>query len=260
MMKISTLRQELEVAQAAAREAGKIQASLFFKNNQVVRKTPKELVTKVDMQSQQIIEEILQQELSDCKIFTEEKIEQDQYPDDKKFWLVDPLDGTHNYIARLPFYGVSIALVEKNEFLLGVIYLPAFDKLFYAAKGEGAYCNGEKISVSSNNDLSKSMVAYDNQFYLHQQTLENYKKLIQNSFTTRILGSAVYDICLVAAGDIDARIWNKTKIVDIAAGVTILQEAGGAITNFQGAPVGLFPCDVIASNAQVSSQIINILN
>ncbi|SLM30894.1 putative Inositol-1-monophosphatase [Desulfamplus magnetovallimortis] len=254
----NSFKKELLTAQSAALAAGKIQTALFHKSNQVIRKSPKEFVTTVDMNAQKEIELILNHDFPAYSLFTEEKVVQGKYPENERFWIVDPLDGTHNYIARLPFYGVSIALMEKKQFLVGVIYLPAFDKLFHAVKGEGAYCNEKKISVSKNGDLSKSMVAYDNQFYLDQKIFDNYKKLIQNTFTTRILGSAVCDICLIASGDIDARIWNKTKLVDIAAGVTILQEAGGSITDFKGNPVSLFPSDVIASNGKVDRQLMNL--
>jgi myo-inositol-1(or 4)-monophosphatase len=146
-----------------------------------------------------------------------------------------------------------------DNFYIGVIYLPFFDSLFWAVDSHGAYCNEQKIKTSTNNDLSKSMVTYDNQFYLAEKTFQNYQRLVDKSFTTRIIGSAVYDICLVSQGTIDARIWNNTKICDVAAGVTIISEAGGRITDFDNNPVNTNTSDVIASNGNIHDELVTIL-
>lgn len=251
---------ELNIAKSAVREVGKIQLDLFFTKNHVIRKSVRELVSKADIESQKMLERILKKETPSYRVFTEERNIQKGYPSGELFWIVDPLDGTHNYIAGLPFYGVSIALADLNHFYVGVVYLPFFDSLYWAVKQHGAYCNGEIIKTSENNDFSKSMITYDNQFYLAPKSFESYQRLIERSFTTRIIGSAAYDLCLIAAGKIDARIWNNTKICDIAAGVTLITEAGGRITNFSGNPVNLSPCDAIASNGKVHDEIIAILN
>lgn len=258
-VKIKTFENELNIAKRAAKEAGKIQLELFANKNHTIRKSAKELVSKADIESQKIIESILKGELPGYQSYSEEKRIQEGYSTDKPFWIVDPLDGTHNYIAGLPFYGVSIALADIHDFYVGVIYLPAFDSLFWAVKNFGAYCNDEKIKCSQNHELSKSMITYDNNFYLNPDILKNYKKLIDKSFTTRITGSAAYDLCLVASGKIDARIWNSTKTCDVAAGVTIIREAGGRITDFNDAPLNLAVKDVIASNGKVHDEIIRII-
>lgn len=250
---------ELTAAKLAARGVGKFQLGSFSTKNHVIRKSSKELVSKMDIESQKIIESTLKKELPHYRVFTEEKNTQEEYPRGELFWIVDPLDGTHNYIAGLPFYGVSIALADLNHFYLGVIYLPVFDSLFWAVKKHGAYCNGRRVETSKNNDLSKSMVTYDNQFYLTPGSFTRYHRLIETSFTTRIIGSAAYDLCLIASGKIDARIWNNTKIYDIAAGATIIDEAGGRITDFKGNPLNLSASNVIASNGNVHEQIIVLL-
>ena len=259
-VKIKTFENELNIAKKAAKEAGRIQLELFANKNHTIRKSAKELVSKADIESQKIIESILKGELPGYQSYSEEKRIQEGYSTDKPFWIVDPLDGTHNYIAGLPFFGVSLALVDVNYFYLGVIYLPVFDTLFWALRKEGAYCNGKRIETSKNNDLSKSMITYDNQFYLNPRSLTLYERLIEKSFTTRIFGSAVYYICLVASGKIDARIWNSTKICDIAAGIPLINEARGRITDFQGKPVSLSCGNVIASNGFVHDEILTILN
>ena len=256
----SLFEKELSLAKSAAQEAGKIQLELFSNKNHVIRKSSKELVSRVDIESQKIIEGLLKKGFPQFKIFTEEKIAGGDYPSGELFWIVDPLDGTHNYIAGLPFYGISIALADLNCFYVGVIYLPFFDALFWAVRGQGAYCNGAKIEVSKNNEFSKSMVTYDNQFYLSPKSLKIYERLIENSFTTRITGSAVYDLCLIANGKIDARIWNNTKICDIAAGLVLVTEAGGRMTDFKSRAVNLSCGEVVASNSKVHDKVISILN
>jgi len=248
---------ELEIACKAIKAAGKIILDNFEAEFSVIRKDVKELTTKIDLESQTMISEILKSEFPDYGLISEETRE-------KEFsqglnWVIDPLDGTHNYIAGLFNFGVSIALVSNNEFLLGVIYLPYFDTLIYSVKGGKSYCNGEKIFVSNNNDLSKSVVTYDNQFHLSEKSFINYQKVIDNSFTTRILGSAVFDIALVAMGKIDARIWNNTKLVDIASGIPIIQGAGGRISDYDNNELNLDLKQVIASNSLVHNQLINIL-
>ncbi len=252
---------ELETAKLAAIESGKIQLELFSEKNHVIRKSPKELVSSADVRSEKVIETILKKEFLDFKIFTEEQRIQERYPTGEPFWIVDPLDGTHNFIAGLPFFGTSIAFADLNNFYIGVIYLPVFDLLLWAVDQQGAYCNGKRIGVSNNSDFSKSMVMYDNQFYLTQKSFMNYQALVENSFTTRIIGSAVYDIYLVASGKVDARVWNNTKICDIASGVTLISEAGGFITNFKGRHLSLSEHnDVIASNAKVHNQIMGLIS
>ena len=188
---------------------------------------------------------------------TEEK----KIPDSvhKLTWVIDPLDGTHNYIAGLPFSSVSVGLVDEKGFYLGAIYFPAEEKLFHAVKGQGAFCNGEPIQVSNNDRLDKAVVNYDNQFHLSEHSFANLQRIAQAAFTVRILGTATADLCLIASGIIDARIWNATKIVDIAAGSVILTEAGGKITNFEGDPINFNACSVVASNGLVHDQVLDVL-
>lgn len=251
---------ELNAAKYAAKKVGRIQIDMFPNKKHVIRKSPKELVSKIDIESQSEIIHVLKKECHDYEVFSEEKTIQQAYPEGKLFWIVDPLDGTHNYIAGLPFFGVSIALADIHNFYVGVIFLPAFDTLFWAVRHHGAYCNNVKIASSDNKDLAKGLVTYDNQFYLSHDSFHNYRKLVEKTFTTRITGSAVYDLCLVASGKIDARIYNATKIYDVAAGAVLVNEAGGKITDFQGRPLTTNVKDVIASNGKVHKDIMEILN
>ena len=249
---------ELDVSKSVAREMGRIQLKNFRKNLKVIRKSPKEFVSNVDLECQNICSKLLNKEFG-YEILSEEKKTQDDITSDL-FWIIDPVDGTHNYISGLPNFGVSIALATKKEFLLGIIYLPYFDEMYYAVKNQGAFMNNEKIQVSKNNNLEKSMITFDNQFHLHKKSFDVYKKLVGNCFTTRILGSAVYDFCLIASGKIDARIWNNTKVFDFAAGLTIVSEAGGRVTDFNGSEINLDTHDILASNSFVHQGLLTVIN
>ena len=249
---------ELDVAKSVAKEMGKIQLKNFRKNLKVIRKSPKDFVSNVDLECQNVSYELLKKEF-EYDILSEEKKTQDEI-DTELFWIIDPVDGTHNYISGLPNFGVSIALATKKEFLLGVIYLPYFDEMYYAVKNQGAFMNDEKIQVSKNNDLEKSMITFDNQFYLNKKSFDVYKKIVGSCFTTRILGSAVYDFCLIASGKVDARVWNNTKVFDFAAGITIVNEAGGNITDFGGNKINLDTHDILASNSFVHQELLSTIN
>ena len=249
---------ELDVAKSVAKEMGKIQLKNFRKNLKVIRKSPKDFVSNVDLECQNLSYELLRKDFQ-YEILSEEKKTQDEI-ETELFWIIDPVDGTHNYISGLPNFGVSIALATKKEFLLGVIYLPYFDEMYYAVKNQGAFMNDEKIQVSKNNDLEKSMITFDNQFYLNKKSFDVYKKIVDSCFTTRILGSAVYDFCLIASGKVDARVWNNTKVFDFAAGLTILNEAGGKVTDFRGNQVNLDTHDILASNSFVHQELLSTIN
>lgn len=250
--------QDLRIAIDAAKRAGKILGNNFNKKYRIIRKSVREMVSEIDMQSQQEILRVLNDYNPSYEIITEEKSLSIQ--NNGKVWIIDPLDGTHNYIAGLPFSGISIGLACDNVFTLGVIYFPMEDELYYAIKGEGAFCNGEQIFVSKNSELSKAIINYDNQFYLSEKSFDYYKILTQKAFTTRIFGVATKDLCLIASGKIDGRIWNSTKIYDIAGGIVILSEAGGKITNFDGSSCDFTSNKVVASNGKVHAGLLEIFD
>ena len=249
---------ELDVAKSVAKEMGKIQLKNFRKNLKVIRKSTKDFVSNVDLECQNLSYELLRKDFQ-YEMLSEEKKTQDEIGTEL-FWIIDPVDGTHNYISGLPNFGVSIALATKKEFLLGVIYLPYFDEMYHAVKNQGAFMNDEKIQVSKNNDLEKSMITFDNQFYLNKKSFDVYKKIVDSCFTTRILGSAVYDFCLIASGKVDARVWNNTKVFDFAAGLTIVNEAGGKLTDFNGDEITLNSHDILASNSFVHQELLTVIN
>lgn len=249
---------ELNSAIEAAKKAGEILKKNFGQKYRVIRKSPKEMVSIVDMQAQEAILAVLETNYPSYGIITEERRSNSGVEGEN--WIIDPMDGTHNYIAGLPFSGVSIGLAKNNDFLLGVIFFPMEQRLYYAEKGKGAFLNDEPIAVSQNQELSKAMVTFDNQFHLNKKSFDYYKKLVERAFTTRILGTATNDVCMTAEGKIDGRIWVNTKICDIAAGIVILTEAGGKITNFDGTPCTLESKQVVASNGKIHYELLDVVH
>ena len=249
---------ELNIAIEAAKKAGEILKKNFGQKYRVIRKSPKEMVSIVDMQAQKAILEVLEPNFPGYGIIMEERLSNPG--GDGKNWIIDPMDGTHNYIAGLPFSGVSIGLAKDKDFQLGVIFFPMDNRLYYAEKGKGAFLNNERIAASQNQELSKAMVTFDNQFHLNKKSFDYYKKLVERAFTTRILGTATNDVCMTAEGKIDGRIWVNTKICDIAAGIVILTEAGGKITNFDGTPCTLDSRQVVASNGKIHEELLAVVN
>ena len=175
-------------------------------------------------------------------------------------FIIDPIDATHNLIAGLPFYNISIGYVKNNAIIFGLIYFPDSKDIYHAYKGKGAYKNLNQISVSTNIDIEKSIIAYDNQFHLDQSIMINYQKLVESVFTTRILGSANRDACFIAEGVLDARVWNSTKVYDIVAGSIIVNEAGGLVTDFNAQPINLGNINkVVMSNGGIHEELIKLI-
>mgnify|MGYP001365940987 CR=1 FL=1 len=249
---------ELETAQKVAIGAGDLLLDLYQKDQHVVRKSMRELVSEGDLGSEKFLIEQLQQTFLNDSIVSEERQSLETSSD--RVWIVDPLDGSHNFIAGLPFWSVSIGFMVDRNIILGVIFFPLENEMFYAVNGQGAFCNGTIIGVSDNLELSKSVVMYDNQFHLDKQSFERYEAITNAAFTTRIFGTATKDLCLIASGTVDARIWNRTKLVDLAAGSVILRESGGEITDFDGNDPGLDFQQVVASNGRIHKEILQELN
>lgn len=248
----------LSQAIVAIRAAGEVLKANFRQKYRIIRKSPKEMVSMVDMESQKAILAILEPQFPEYGIITEER--SNTIDPNGWNWIIDPLDGTHNFISGLPFSGVSIGLTRASEFILGVIYFPMENRLYHAVKGGGAFLNDSPIEVSSSSELAKSMVCFDNQFHLNPKSMQYYHALTERAFTTRILGTATNDLCMTADGTIGGRIWVNTKICDIAAGIVIVTEAGGQVTQFDGKACTLDSRQVIASNGKIHAELLEIVN
>lgn len=177
-------------------------------------------------------------------------------------WIIDPLDGTTNFIHGIPTYAVSIALKENDELVIGVIYEINRDECFYAWKGSEAFLNGKVIKVSDNYDLSTSLIAtgfpyYD--FKRQQAYLDLFNEVMKKCHGLRRIGAASVDLAYTACGRFDAYFEYNLKPWDIAAGLLILQQAGGEYFDFEGGKNTLVNCDVVATNGKVSKELNEII-
>ena len=251
---MSTVR---EILEKAAQEAT---SAIFARKKDdlnIKEKSHRDLVTDCDIASEKAIISVLQEAFPGSAFNSEEA----GYKEGEDWlWIIDPLDGTHNFVYGLPDYGISICGVRENQFVVGLIYLPATGECFFALRNEGAYKNDKRIRVSSRDKLEQSMIAYDNQFHNHPLMLENFKPVMDSCFTIRILGSAVVDLCKVAEGILDARIFHKPKLVDFAAGVLIVEEAGGCVTDINGENVTPDSNSIVASSGRIHQSLLNVLN
>ena len=240
-------------------DTGELVESSKSTNFKVIRKSARELVTEIDLRVQNHISEALKS-ICECPIFFEEDKADGKTRLPDECFIVDPIDATHNLVAGLPFYNVSIGYIKNSEIVFGIVYFPYSKEIYHAFKGKGAFKGSEKIMVSNNSSLEKSIVAYDNQFHLDDSIMKNYEKLVSAVFTTRILGSANCDACFVAEGTLDARVWNSTKMYDIVAGAIIVAEAGGVASDFNGDCISVLEAKrVVMSNDGVHKQLLDLL-
>ncbi|MBK9328733.1 MAG: inositol monophosphatase [Sphingobacteriales bacterium] len=218
------------------------------------------LVTYVDKESEKILVAELKRILPEATFLTEENtIEQKQ---GEWQWIIDPLDGTTNFIHQVPVFGISVGLKHQDEVVVGVVYELNRNELFYAAKGQGAFLNGTQIVVSNTNRLADSLIATGFPYY-DFELLENYLNVFQELMTTtrgiRRLGSAAIDLCFTACGRFDAFFEYSLSPWDVAAGALILQEAGGKIADFNGKDNWLYGRQIIGSNPHISAQILELV-
>lgn len=206
----------------------------------VTLKGEHELVLGVDMLSQKMIVSEIQKLHPDYGVYSEEMTNWGEFKDDTRMkFVIDPLDGTHNYHFGIPLWGIAVALVDgQNRPRAGLINIPMLDLLLAADdKGTLLHYQSETIPARSSQRelLDKALIAYDNQFYrLGAEAMDFYKELTRRAFTTRITGSAAFDTAMVALGKFDARIWNKVEVYDIAAAFPIIRGAGGVVCGFDG--------------------------
>jgi myo-inositol-1(or 4)-monophosphatase len=215
----------------------------------------RDLVTRVDRGSQELIVREIEQAYPGHSILAEEGYRKEK--DSEFTWIIDPLDGTVNFVHHIPFFCVSIALYKSGKPYLGVCYNPMSDEIFQAMAGEGAFLNDRRIRVSETVTLMESVICTG---FPYQQDeidliIERFERVVKASQGVRRFGSAALDLCYVAAGMMDAFWEIGLKPWDMAAGVVILQEAGGMITLVDGRPFDLESGDILASNRKVHEEI-----
>ena len=215
-----------------------------------------DLVSRADKEAEKQFVERLAQVLPEAGFIAEEGTSNKK--GDRFNWIIDPLDGTTNYLYRIPCYCTSVALMDGNEIVLGVIYDPERNECFSALKGNGAHLNGENISVSNQSDLSRSLIAtgfpYDNRGR-QREYLDILENVNQSTRGIRRLGSAALDLAYVACARFDAFYEYGLNPWDCAAGALIIKEAGGTVTDFKSGENYLFGKTILATNTRIHQEM-----
>lgn len=250
----------LQLAIAAAKEAGRILIAHFGHSHSVEYKGEFNPVTAVDRLCEQKIVGMILKAFPDHDILTEESPYQGKGSSWK--WIIDPIDGTTNFFHGFPCFCVSIGLEIEGEVQLGVVYVPTLNELFYAEKGKGAFLNGERLSVSKNDRLNKSLLCtgfpYDVQEYADFY-LRYFRQFIKKSFAVRRPGSAAIDLSYLAAGRFDGFWEFKLHPWDVAAASLMITEAGGKVTDFQGKPFSIYANEILASNGLIHEEMLQTI-
>ena len=241
--------------QDIAREAGVLLMSFFGKVS-IEYKGEVDLVTKADRASEKMIVERIRKQWPDHDLIGEEGSRRETGSDFR--WYVDPLDGTTNFAHGYPVFCVSMALEYKGERIAGVVFDPNRNEMFAAAKGSGAQLNGQPAHVSSTPRLKESLVATG--FPSHKRhknpNINFYHQITLRSHGVRRAGSAALDLCYTACGRFDAYWEFNLNSWDTAAGVLLVEEAGGKVTNFSGGPFEIASREVLASNTVLHEEVL----
>ena len=248
------------VAVTAATRAGKLLLEELGRARQVTKKSEVDLVTEMDRRAEALIAELLRSAFPDHSILAEEGTRVEGRAPYR--WLIDPLDGTTNYAHGLPAFAVAIALEREGVPLLGVAYDPSREELFVAERGRGAYLGGEPIRVSRSPSLNESLLATGFPYDIRENPRNNLAEYAAFSLRcqgVRRLGSAVLDLCYVAAGRLDGFWELRLGPWDVAAGALMVEEAGGRITDLAGGPFSIAQQQIVASNGRIHREMIELL-
>ena len=255
----------LNTAIKAARSAGAIinRASLDLDLLKVNTKSPNDFVTEVDHKAEAIVIETLLGAYPGHGILAEESGSTHGAKDSEYVWIIDPLDGTTNFIHGFPFYAVSIALAFRGQVQQAVVYDPTRNDLFYASKGRGAFLNDKRLRVSKRTRLSECLISTGFPF----RKGDNFKRYLQMMEVImpacaglRRPGAAALDLCYMAAGYTDGFFETGLSPWDIAAGSLMVTEAGGLIGNFTGEADYLYQREVLAASPKIYGQMVPLLS
>lgn len=247
----------LEIALEAARAGEEIIKHYYRSHIDVRLKTDRTPVTIADLETEQAIRKVLQNAFPEHGFYGEETGKSAE--DTEYTWLVDPIDGTKNFIRQIPLFSTQIALMKGKEFILGVSNAPLCQELAYAKAGDGAFLNGQPLRVSVIDDPTEATLSFGNiKTLLDNQHWQNMAGLIRQFNRTRGYGD-FYHYHLLAAGKLDVVIESDVSILDVAAVSVIIQEAGGQVTDLTGQPLTLDSTSILASNGQLHKPVLAAL-
>ncbi|CAG4991732.1 Inositol-1-monophosphatase [Dyadobacter sp. CECT 9275] len=227
------------------------QEAALFSRDKIEYKDLNNLVSYVDKETEKLLVAGLSKILPEASFITEEGTTGKEPDPTALNWIIDPLDGTTNFIHGIPAYCVSVGLARGKELLIGVIHQPSLDEMFSGWKGGGAWCNGNRLSVSGVTSLQEGLIATGFPYYkFEKQKRYMYilELLMQKTHGIRRMGAAAVDLAYVAAGRFDGFYEYNLNSWDMAAGVLLIKEAGGIVTDFNGGDNYLFGGDIIAAS------------
>lgn len=246
-----------------ALDAGKIVKEGYTSHKEVSHKGAVDLVTEFDVKTEIFIIDQLKKAFPGFTLVGEES-HQGSYHYDKAIYI-DPIDGTTNFVHGIPHLAVSLGVWEQGKPTLAVVYNPILEELFWAVQGEGAYCNGQKLEVSTQDKLQNALIATGfpyakvNAGIEYRWVIDCMTNLLPHIQDIRRLGAAAIDLCYLAQGKVEAFYEIDLKPWDVAAGILIVQEAGGKISNADNKPFDFDDKSIVASNGRVHQQLMNYL-
>jgi myo-inositol-1(or 4)-monophosphatase len=245
----------------AAIESGKIIKEYFEGSFKIESKDIiSNLVTEVDKKSEAKIIEIIKADFPEHNILSEEIGA--LKTDSEIKWVIDPIDGTINYAHKIPICCVSIGIEKAGEIIYGLVYNPIDGEMFYAEKGKGAFYKDEKISVSKESDLRKSLLVTGFPYVSKNcpyKPVESFSRFLNMDIPIRRLGSAALDLCWTALGRFDGFWEYNLNPWDVAAGYLIMTEAGGTVTDFNGEKFSIYGKEILASNGLIHGDMLKVL-
>lgn len=255
----------INVMEKAARKAGSRLARDFgeVEHLQVSRKGPSDFVSKADIKAEKIITEELQYARPQFGFVVEEGEDIPPKDGNNSVWIIDPLDGTTNFLHGMPHFAISIALEQAGEITAAVIYNPVNDDMFWAEKGRGAYLNNRRLQVSGRKNLPECVLATGIPYHArpHQDTfITNLEHIMGEVAGVRRFGSASLDLAWVAAGRYDGFWEEGLEAWDIAAGILMVREARGMVSEFDGRAKMLQTGQILATNGSIHGKVTKLLS
>ena len=248
----------LNLAVEAARAAGRELLKLYQRPMAVRSKGLRDLQTEADLAAERAVVALLRAGSPDALIVTEEAASRPEPAPGQLAWYIDPLDGTTNYSRGLPGFSVSIAAARDGVVQCGAVYDPLLGLLFTAQRGQGAYCNGERLAVSQTAEMSSAMVLLDwpRDPAPRDAMADLLRAVVPVVDAVRSRGSAAFGMCAVAAGWADAYFQLTLQPWDVAAGWLMVEEAGGRVTDLAGGPGALHQGDWLVTNGRVHASLL----
>jgi myo-inositol-1(or 4)-monophosphatase len=253
----------LDFAIQTAREAGRVLAEKFGRAIRVMNKGDIDLVTEADIAAERLIVERIRSHHPRHAILTEESGDVVTVGDAGSGykWIIDPLDGTTNYAHGYPCFCVSVALEYEGRVVVGVVYDPTRDELFAAERGGGATLNGRNLRVSETSEMNGALLCTGFPYDVRDRGdfARHFRNFIMRAQSVRRDGSAALDLAYVAAGRFDGFYEEGLRPWDVAAGVLLVEEAGGSVTHYDGSPFRIYTPPIIASNGLVHEAMLEVL-